>query len=344
MLPNPNGFGRTDGPNGAGPTAGRPARQLEPLTVTRRLRGLWEEAGMLIVFLLLFLASALLVPNFLTWRNMQGLALAMSMVGMVACTMLFCLAAGHFDLSVETVIPLAGVVAAVVVNATGAVSLGVLSGVTVGAMVGLVNGLVIAKFRINALITTLATMQIVRGLSLIVCKGQAIGVTNEGFCVLGNTAIAGLPVPVWVTLGCFALFGLLLRKTTYGRNTLAIGGNEEAARLAGIAVDRIKITIFVVQGVVAATAGVLLASRMTSGQPNTSAGFSLDVIAACVLGGVSLSGGVGSILGTIVGVLIMATVQNVMNLLGIQDFYQHVVRGAILLTAVLFDRVRMRRS
>jgi L-arabinose transport system permease protein len=151
-------------------------------------------------------------------------------------------------------------------------------------------------------------------------------------------------VPVWVTLGCFALFGLLLRKTTYGRNTLAIGGNEEAARLAGIAVDRIKITIFVVQGVVAATAGVLLASRMTSGQPNTSAGFSLDVIAACVLGGVSLSGGVGSILGTIVGVLIMATVQNVMNLLGIQDFYQHVVRGAILLTAVLFDRVRMRRS
>ena len=151
-------------------------------------------------------------------------------------------------------------------------------------------------------------------------------------------------MPVWVTLGCFALFGLLLRKTTYGRNTLAIGGNEEAARLAGIAVDRIKITIFVVQGVVAATAGVLLASRMTSGQPNTSAGFSLDVIAACVLGGVSLSGGVGSILGTIVGVLIMATVQNVMNLLGIQDFYQHVVRGAILLTAVLFDRVRTRRS
>ena len=327
------------------PTENRvPARRDPPFGLRPSVRGLWEEAGMLIVFVLLFLGSALFVPNFLTWRNMQGLALAMSMVGMVACTMLFCLAAGHFDLSVETVIPLAGVVAVVVVNATGEVAAGVLSGMAVGALVGLVNGLVIAKFRINALITTLATMQIVRGLALIVCKGQAIGVTHEGFCMLGNAAFWGLPVPVWVTLGCFVLFGLLLNRTTYGRNTLAIGGNEEAARLAGIAVDRIKITIFVVQGLVAATAGVLLASRMTSGQPNTSAGFSLDVIAACVLGGVSLSGGVGSIMGTIVGVLIMATVQNVMNLLGIQDFYQHVVRGAILLAAVLFDRVRTRRS
>jgi L-arabinose transport system permease protein len=303
---------------------------------------LLENAGMLVVLVLLFAGSAVFVPNFLTWRNMQGLSLAMSMVGMVACTMLFCLAAGHFDLSVETVIPLAGVVAVVVVNATGQVAAGVLCGLAVGALVGLVNGVVIARFRINALITTLATMQIVRGLALIVCKGQAISATNERFALLGNAAVLGLPVPVWVTLGCFVGFGLLLNRTTYGRNTLAIGGNEEAARLAGIGVARIKITIFVVQGAVAALAGVLLASRMTSGQPNTSAGFSLDVIAACVLGGVSLSGGVGSIVGVIVGVLIMATVQNVMNLLGIQDFYQYVVRGSILLAAVLFDRVRTR--
>jgi L-arabinose transport system permease protein len=145
-------------------------------------------------------------------------------------------------------------------------------------------------------------------------------------------------------VGCFVVFGVLLNMTTFGRNTLAIGGNKEAARLSGIDVDVTKIVIFAVQGLIAAFAGVILASRMTSGQPTASNGFELDVISACVLGGVSLSGGVGTILGTIVGVLIMGTVQNALNLLNVPTFYQYVVRGAILLLAVLFDRLKQRRT
>ncbi len=156
-----------------------------------------------------------------------------------------------------------------------------------------------------------------------------------------------------MAMGCFLVslirldYGIVLlilrwriRSTTYGKNTLAIGGNKEAARLAGINVDGIKIIIFTVQGLMAGFAGVVLASRMTSGQPNTSQGFSLDVISACVLGGVSLSGGVAPILGAIVGVLIMGTVQDAMNLINIPTFYQYVVRGLILLIAVLIDKVK----
>jgi L-arabinose transport system permease protein len=275
---------------------------------------------------------------------MIGLGLSVSMVGMVACTMLFCLASGDFDLSVESVVACAGVLAALVVNATGSISLGIGCGILAGGLVGLVNGLVIAKLHINALITTLATMQIARGLGFIVSDGRAVGIAHSGFFVLGTGKLADVPIPIWITIACFLVFAFLLNRTVFGRNTLAVGGNREAARLAGVAVDRVKTVIFALQGLMAGFAGVVLASRMTSGQPNTSFGFSLDVISACVLGGVSLSGGVGTVTGVIVGVLIMGTVQNAMNLLNVPSFYQYVARGLILLGAVAFDQLKHRHE
>jgi len=308
------------------------------------LRGLGDNAGMLLVFAVMFVALSIFVPYFFTYKNMVAILLSVSMVGMVACTMLFCLASGDFDLSIEAVVAFAGVQTAVIMNATGSVMLGILGGVLAGGLVGLVNGVVIAKLKINALITTLATMQIVRGLGFISSKGSAVGVSQVAFFSLGNGEIFGIPMPIWITLLCFITFGILLNNTTYGRNTLAIGGNKEAARLSGINVDRTKIAIFLIQGIVAGLAGVILASRMTSGQPNTSVGFALDVISACVLGGVSLAGGVGTMTGTIVGVFIMGTVQNSMNLLNIPTFYQYVVRGVILLAAVLFDQLKQRKK
>lgn len=297
---------------------------------------------MLGVLALLAAACALLVPNFVSWVNLQGLLLAVSTVGLVACTMLFCLASGNFDLSVGSVVACAGVIAAVVMNAWHSVLLGVLAGVISGGVVGFLNGLVVAKARINPLITTLATMQIVRGLGYIVADGKAVGIGRESFFVLGNASLAGLPVPVWLCLVAFLGFGLLLECTTFGRNTLAVGGNEEAAWLAGVDVAFVKIAIFTLQGLVAAFAGVVLASRMTSGQPMSSQGFELEVISACVLGGVSLTGGVGSIGCVVAGVLIMGVVQNAMNLLNVPPFYQYVARGLILLGAVLLDRLKQR--
>jgi len=162
------------------------------------------------------------------------------------------------------------------------------------------------------------------------------------FFDLGNTIVFGVPTPVWVAGLCFVVFGVLLNKTIYGRNTLAIGGNPEAARLAGVNVNMTRIVIFLIQGVIAALAGVILAARITSGQPNAAQGFELNVISACVLGGVSLLGGRATISGVLVGVLIMGTVQNAMNLLNIDAFYQYLVRGAILLAAVLVDQLKNR--
>ncbi len=304
----------------------------------------FDKAGMLLVLALLFIGCSLGVDNFFSLANMKGLALAVSMTGMVACTMLFCLAAGDFDLSIGSVVACAGVIAAVVMNRTGSIALGVLAGLGAGAIVGAVNGYVVAKLRINALITTLATMQIVRGLGYLASDGKAVGISQEGFFSLGNSALLGVPTPVLITVACFVVFGFILNRTVFGRDTLAVGGNAEAAHLAGISVERVKLAIFTAQGVMAAFAGIVLASRVTSGQPKTSEGFELEVISACVLGGVSLTGGVGSMAFVVAGVLIMGIVQNAMNLMNVPTFYQYVARGVILLAAVLFDRWKRRKQ
>lgn len=313
-----------------------PAQDKKRVNLSR----IWDDFGMLLVFAILFLASMLFVPNFATFINMKGLGLAISMSGIVACGMLFCLASGDFDLSIASVIACSGVTAAVAINLTGSLLLGVSAGLLLGIGVGLINGFVVAKMKINALITTLATMQIVRGLAYIFSDGKAVGIEDERFFVLGYANWFGIPTPIWVMILCMAVFGFLLKRTTFGRNTLAIGGNEEAARLAGVPVVRVKILIFTLSGFVSALAGIILASRMTSGQPMTSIGFEMTVISACVLGGVSLKGGIGKISYVVAGVLILGTVENAMNLLNISPFAQYVVRGLILLAAVIFDRYK----
>lgn len=313
----------------------------------RRRALLWQlvdDYSLIGIFVVLFAVLSMTVRYFFSWDNVVGLALSVSQIGMVSCTMMFCLASRDFDLSVGSTVAFAGVFCAIVSNATGSVAIGIAAAIVAGALVGFVNGVVIAKLKINALITTLATMEIVRGLAFIASHGQAVGVSSEAFFTLGSSQFLGLPVPVWITLACFVVFGVLLNKTIYGRNTLAIGGNPDAARLAGVAVDRVRIAIFLIQGLVAALAGVILASRMTSGQPNAGEGFELNVISACVLGGVSLMGGRATISGVLVGVLIMGTVQNAMSLMNIDAFYQYLVRGAILLIAVLVDQLKNRRQ
>lgn len=304
---------------------------------------MWETSGMVVVFIFMFILLSIFVPYFFTWRNMIGLGLSITTIGLVASTMLYALAAGDLDLSVGSTVAFTGVFTAVVINATGNIYLGILGGVLAGGLVGLTNGFVIAKLNLNPLIATLATMQIVRGLGFIISGGRAVGISEPGFFMLGNGSILGIPNPIWTTILIFVIFGTLLNNTSYGKNTLAIGGNQEAARLAGINVKKVKLYVFTLQGLIAGLAGVILASRMTSGQPNAAQGFELDVISANVLGGVSLNGGVATISGVIVGVLIMGTVQNAMNLLNIPTFYQYVVRGLILLIAVYVDKLKQKR-
>jgi L-arabinose transport system permease protein len=326
-----------------------------------------EQLGMLVVLFVLVVYCSITINGFFGLKNLDSLLLAVSTVGMISCTMLFCLASGNFDLSVGTMVPCAGVATAVVINATGSVPLGIAAGLGIGAAVGLVNGVVVAKARINPLIATLATMQIVKGLALRFSEGTAIGIRKESFFVLGQSAfpvfkryngevvfqwpfgevipgqvVFQITAPVWICLACFLVFGFLLARTTFGRNTLAIGGNEEAARLAGINVDRTKIIIFTMQGIVAALAGVVLAARLTSGQPNLAQGLELQVISACVLGGVSLTGGVGKMSFAIAGVFIMGVVQNAMSLNNVDSDNQYIVSGVILMAAVMLDRLKQR--
>jgi L-arabinose transport system permease protein len=299
---------------------------------------LWDAAGMLVVFAVLFILCCIFVENFTGPRSLVALALAVTTIGMIACTMMFCLAAGEFDLSVGSTVAFAGVLGAITMNTTGSVIAGVLATLAAGSVIGLTNGVLIARFGINALIATLATMQIVRGLGLIITGGIPVGIQSAAFYELG----IGAGVPVAVTVTCFVVFGVLLTFTVFGRNALAIGGNKEAAHLAGVSVTRVKVLIFTLQGFVAALAGLVLSARMSSGQPNVGQGLELEVISACVLGGVSLNGGVARISAVIAGVLIMGLVQHAMNLMAVATFYQYVVRGSILLAAVMLDRLKHR--
>jgi L-arabinose transport system permease protein len=298
------------------------------------------EQGLVVIFAVAFVIVSLFVPNFLTERNMLGLLQSVVTIGIVACTMMFCLASRDFDLSVGSIVAFSGMIAVMVSNATGSIPVGLLAALLCGAVVGFVNGIVIARFRINALITTLATMQIVRGLALIASDGRAVGINDPDFYQLALSRFLTVPTPIWIMLILFILFGFVLNRTVFGKNTLAIGGNPEASRLAGVNVVNMRIWIFALQGLVCGIAGILLASRITSGQPNAATGLELSVISACVLGGVSLAGGRAAMSGVIVGVLIMGIAENVMNLLNIQAFYQYVVRGLILLIAVLLDNLR----
>ncbi|MBB4480461.1 L-arabinose ABC transporter permease AraH [Rhizobium etli] len=298
------------------------------------------EQGLVVIFTVAFVIVSLFVPNFLTERNMLGLLQSVVTIGIVACTMMFCLASRDFDLSVGSIVAFSGMIAVMVSNATGSIPVGLLAALLCGAIVGFVNGIVIARFRINALITTLATMQIVRGLALIASDGRAVGINDPAFYQLALSRFVTVPTPIWIMLILFVVFGFVLNRTVFGKNTLAIGGNPEASRLAGVNVVNTRIWIFALQGLVCGIAGILLASRITSGQPNAATGLELSVISACVLGGVSLAGGRAPMSGVIVGVLIMGIAENVMNLLNIQAFYQYVVRGLILLIAVLLDNLR----
>ncbi|MYM24129.1 L-arabinose ABC transporter permease AraH [Duganella sp. FT135W] len=315
-----------------------PAAAAAPLVSRQWL----SEYSMPLAYVFLFAILSATVENFFSLTNVIGLMLSVAQIGMVACTMMLCLASRDFDLSVGSTIAFAGVLGAIVLEHSGSVTLAVAAGLGAGALIGALNGVLIAYLRVNALIATLATMLMVRGLAFIVSKGQAVGINDDSFIDFGDSRIFGLPLPVLVAGTCFIVFGILLNQTVFGRNTLAIGGNPEAARLAGVRVERLRVWIFLLQGLVTAMAGLILASRITSGQPNAAQGFELDVISACVLGGVSLQGGKARIFGVLIGVLIMGTVENVMNLLDVDAFYQYLMRGVILLLAVLLDQLKTR--
>ncbi|MDN4593980.1 ribose ABC transporter permease [Polycladomyces subterraneus] len=299
-----------------------------------------ERFGALFGLLAIILVLSILSPSFLSLSNLLNVLRQVSINALIAFGMTFVILTGGIDLSVGSILALSSAIVAQLLASGMSFIPALFIGLLVGALLGLFNGLVITQGKVAPFIVTLATMTVYRGLTLVYTDGRPI--TNMGddlaFQMFGRGYFFGIPVPVITMLITFILLYFLLKKTTLGRKTYAIGGNEEAAILAGIRVSRVKWFVYTLAGLLSALAGVILTSRLHSAEPTAGTSYELDAIAAVVLGGTSLSGGKGSIVGTMIGALIIGTLNNGLNLLGVSSFYQLVVKGLVILIAILLDR------
>lgn len=305
----------------------------------RRL-GIGQKLGPLAGLFAIVLVVSIMEPDFLTLNNLFNILRQVSINALIAFGMTFVILTGGIDLSVGSILALSSAfVAGLMTDGTSAL-IAVLAGLIVGAVMGALNGMVISLGKVAPFIATLATMTIFRGLTLVYTEGKPITGLSQGgwFELFGRGYFWIFPVPVLTMLIAFAVLYFILKKTTFGRYTYAIGGNEEAAKLMGIQVNKVKIMIYSLSGLMAALAGIILTSRLNSAQPTAGTSYELDAIAAVVLGGTSLSGGRGWIVGTLIGALIIGTLNNGLNLLGVSSFFQLVVKGLVILFAVLADR------
>lgn len=298
--------------------------------VAKELRAAWM---LLAVCVVLAVAS----PVFATSGNLLNVALATSVTALLAAGQTFVIILAEIDLSVGAVLGFSAAITALTLRHQSTVT-AIVVGLLVGAGAGLVNGLLVTKTRMPSFIATLATMSVLGGLTLQLSQGNPIAVTDYDFQNIGQARLAGIPAPVWIMALVFIGFGVLLARTRFGRYVYATGDNAEAARLSGIAVDRVKILAFVISGVLAALAGFIVSARLSTAEPTAGTGLELEAIAAVIIGGTSLAGGRGDLVGTIVGALILGVIDNGMNLLDVSPFLQSVVKGLVILFAVLLDR------
>lgn len=300
---------------------------------------LLQRLGSVIGLVLLVIALSILSPDFLTTGNLLTVLRQVSINALIAFGMTFVILTGGIDLSVGALLAFSGAVTAGVMAAGQSAGLAICAGLGIGTLLGLINGVLVSWGRVAPFIATLGMMTLVRGLTLSYTQGRPIGVSNTGFALLGDGYVAHLiPIPVIWMFVLFAVCGFVLRGTVFGRHIFAIGGNEEAARLSGVRVWAIKLGVYGLSGLLSAFAGIVLTSRLYSAQATAGSGYELDAIAAVVLGGTSLSGGRGWLFGTLVGALLIGFLNNGLNLLGVSSFYQQVVKGAVILIAVLIDR------
>lgn len=291
------------------------------------------------VWMLAFVAIALVfaTPLFLQPSNMLNVLLTAAVVALIAAGQTYVIILAEIDLSVGAVLGFSAITTASVISQYGVVA-GLAAGLAVGALAGLINGVLVTKAKMPSFIATLATMSIFAGLTLQFSQGNPVKVTNEAFLALGQGNLLGIPTPIWIMLVLGVLFGYILARTRYGRELYATGDNADAARLAGISTDRVKILAFMISGVLAATAGFILTARLGTAQPTAGTGLELAAIAAVIIGGTSLAGGRGALLGTLVGAVLLAMIDNGLNLLNVSPFLQSVVKGAVILLAVFVDR------
>ncbi len=315
---------------------------VDPRRLFRTSRvGIWL-ALVLEVVLLAILTSEFgpggFSSTFLNWSNLSQVIRALSFTAIMGVGQAAVIITGGIDLAVGSVLGLSGVVVAVLLTSGVALPLTVVAGLAVGLAAGLLNGVVITRAKLPPFIVTLGMMSIARGLAFAITGGETIRNLPPEYLAAGQGELFGVPVPILILALLAAAAGYLLRTTTWGRYVYAIGGNEEAALLAGVDVRRVKVAVYGVCGLAAGIAGVLFTSRFGVGQSTAGLGYELDVIAAAVIGGASLTGGKGTILGVVIGSLLMGILRNGLVLLNVSAYWQQVAIGLVIILAVILDR------
>jgi ribose transport system permease protein len=308
--------------------------------MTTQQKALLQRLGPLLALVMVCIALAFMSPDFLTVGNSFDVMRQVSINAVIAFGMTLSILLGGIDLSVGSILAVSAVLGATIMARGHGAPLAVAVAILAGAAMGSLNGVVIAKGKVAPFIATLGMMTLLRGLALVFANGSPIsGFSSDFFATLGGGYIARLiPVPVVLMLAMFAIFWFVLSRTVFGRHVYATGGNAEAAKLSGVNTERVQILVYTISGAMAALAGVILTSRLDSAQPTAGGGYELDAITAVVLGGTSLAGGRGWIFGTLVGALLIGVLNNGLNLMGVSAFYQQVVKGSVILLAVLLDR------
>ena len=295
---------------------------------------------LLLVLVVLCVVVSFLTPVFLSTRNIMNTLRQVSLTAICGFGLAMVILIGEIDLSVGSQQAIAGISSVYILNRTGSIPLAILSALLCGALIGAINGLLVTKAKINSLIATLGTMAIWRGVAMVTTGAVSIQSRVEGFQKIATGFVGIIPNAVIIAFILYVIIYYVLNYTTFGRKIYAIGGNKEAARLSGLAVDNIKIFVYIVSGVLTMLSGVLLASRMASAQPTAGTGFEMLVIASVILGGVSLVGGVGTISGALIGMIILGVLQNGLTLLDVSSFWQDITRGIVIILAVFVDGAR----
>ena len=302
----------------------------------------FDKIGVLIALVILVVVLSIFAPNFATSSNIFSVLQQIAVNGIIAVGMTYVILLGGIDLSVGSILAISGAICASLLVSGQNIFVAVIAALVVGTVVGFINGFIITKGRLQPFIATLSTMTILRGLTLVYTDGKPItlgsGDLALNFGQIGGGKILGIPTPALIMIITFVFCAYILKNTQMGRYTYALGSNEEATKLSGINTDKVKIAVYTISGILAAVAGIIITSRLYSAQPTAGDGYELDAIAAVVLGGTSLTGGKGKITGTIIGALIIGVLSNALNILDVSSYYQMMVKGAVILVAVLLDR------
>ncbi|MGY0372239.1 ABC transporter permease [Clostridium sp. JNZ J1-5] len=289
------------------------------------------------VLVLILIVATFLSDAFLTVDNLLNVIRQVAIIAIVGAGMTFVILTGGIDLSVGSILALSGAISASVLIKSNSVFAAIVVALVIGTAFGLFNGLFITRGGIPPFIVTLATMVLVRGCVLVFTNGSPIAVKDKAYKFIGKGYIAGLPFPIVILILVFLLSYFILKYTKFGRSVFSIGGNREATRLSGINVKRTETWVYTISGLLAGLTGVILTSRLGSAQPTAGSGYELDAIAAVILGGTSLSGGQGAILPTVIGALILGVLDNILTLMNVNPFAANIVKGAVILLAVLAD-------